>query len=80
LLKDNDIIYFFTDGFPDQFGGKENKKYTRRSFLELLEQIGNMDITEQRMSILEFFYKWKGENDQTDDITMITFKWNIDNL
>ncbi len=80
LLKDNDIIYFFTDGFPDQFGGKENKKYTRRKFLELLEQIGNMDITEQRMSILESFYKWKGENDQTDDITMITFKWNIDNL
>ncbi len=71
---ENDILYLFTDGFPDQFGGPENKKYGRTRFREDILKVHTFSLEAQKQYFLENFLEWKGSRDQTDDITVIALK------
>lgn len=66
-----DFIYLFTDGFTDQFGGPANKKITRARLRQLVEYVSHLPAKQQKEQFMEFFLLWKGENEQTDDATMI---------
>jgi serine phosphatase RsbU (regulator of sigma subunit) len=66
-----DFIYLFTDGFTDQFGGKEDKKMTRARLRQLVEMIHENPARQQKEQLQEFFLLWKGHRPQTDDATMI---------
>lgn len=70
-LLEDDIIYLFTDGFQDQFGGPKNKKYSFRRFLDLLESNVNLGLEDQRMMIEAEFDQWMFNQPQTDDVTVI---------
>lgn len=71
MLKENDCIYMFSDGYGDQFGGQNNKKLNRRNFKELLKLASEMPIEEQE-SFLEYsFNNWKQEEPQTDDVLVV---------
>lgn len=70
LIK-NDTIYIFTDGFVDQFGGDNNKKFKSSSFKKLLLSIQNKVLSEQKEIINTVFEKWRGENEQVDDVCVI---------
>lgn len=70
LLK-NDIIYIFTDGFQDQFGGEFEKKYRLSRMRELFLSIANKPMEEQRKIIDEVFEKWRGDLEQVDDVCII---------
>jgi serine phosphatase RsbU (regulator of sigma subunit) len=70
LLK-NDIIYIFTDGFQDQFGGKEYRKIKSKGFRELLLSINSKPFHEHAELIRSYLVNWKGEEEQTDDILVI---------
>lgn len=70
------IIYMASDGFQDQFGGVENKKYMKSNFRKLLAENAEKTIKEQQDYIEEEFIKWRGSNPQTDDILIIGFKLN----
>ena len=67
----DDTVYFFTDGFQDQFGGVKNKKYSFRRLLDLFESNVNLSLEDQRMMIEAEFDQWMSNQPQTDDVTII---------
>jgi len=73
-LKENDIIYMFSDGYCDQFGGPENKKFLMKRFEELLFNIHTKPMEEQKESLKNALYEWMGSNGQVDDILVIGIK------
>jgi len=68
--EEDDIIYLFTDGITDQFGGVNNKKYTIKRFRELLMSICMLPVHEQKQKLESTITSWIGTNEQTDDITV----------
>jgi serine phosphatase RsbU (regulator of sigma subunit) len=69
--EEGDMIYLFTDGYIDQFGGTENKKFMIRRLRELLLKIWQLPMQEQEKRISEAINGWIGNNEQTDDILLI---------
>ena len=74
-LKVGDSLYIFSDGYIDQFGGDEGYKFLAKNFKELLIQISQKPMLEQKQILIEEFQKWKGDRDQLDDILVIGFKY-----
>jgi serine phosphatase RsbU (regulator of sigma subunit) len=71
-LQEGDVIYMFSDGYADQFGGPENKKFMARKFEELLLKIHSRPMEEQKELLKNELFEWMGsENDQVDDILVI---------
>ncbi len=66
-----DIIYLFSDGFVDQFGGPDNRKYGKRRLFNLLENIGHKNAHVQKGIILQEFIDWQADQDQIDDVVML---------
>lgn len=73
-IRQGDNLYLFSDGYIDQFGGPKDKKLNRKNFIEILNNIQEMNMEEQ-LSFLEYsLNNWKQQNDQTDDICVIGIK------
>lgn len=70
-LEKGDVIYIFSDGFADQFGGPNEKKFLYRRFRETIITIHNKEMDDQKEILLETLLKWKGANEQVDDILVI---------
>jgi PAS domain S-box-containing protein len=70
-LQEGDTVYMFSDGFPDQFGGKENRKYMSKQMKELLLRLQPYTMDEQKEVIMAEFYNWKGQYKQMDDVLVI---------
>ncbi len=66
--------YIFTDGFHDQFGGPQGRKFMTKNFRDLLFEIHNMPMEEQRNILELVINEWMAENEQTDDILIIGFR------
>ena len=74
-LEKNDIIYMFSDGYADQFGGKRGKKFMSGRFKKVLLKIRNMPMSEQRTYLDDMIERWRdGVSDQIDDILVIGVK------
>ena len=73
-LNKGDSIYIFSDGYADQFGGKQGKKFKYRQFKELLISIQGKSMQEQKSILETTIENWKGNLDQTDDILIIGVK------
>jgi ligand-binding sensor domain-containing protein/serine phosphatase RsbU (regulator of sigma subunit) len=65
------MLYLFTDGYLDQFGGPLSKKFMMRNFKDLLKKIHHLPLERQRKELKNELDKWKGENPQLDDILVI---------
>ncbi len=70
-LNKGDMVYIFSDGFADQFGGERNKKMTYRKFRELLLQYAVRPAAEQENMLRDYFKDWMGTYEQTDDVLVI---------
>jgi serine phosphatase RsbU (regulator of sigma subunit)/Tfp pilus assembly protein PilF len=70
-LQKNDLLFGFTDGFPDQFGGPKGKKFKYKQFEELLISISHESMESQQQKLEEVFENWKGNLDQVDDVCVI---------
>jgi serine phosphatase RsbU (regulator of sigma subunit) len=70
-LYEGDIIYLFTDGYADQFGGERGKKLTKAKFREKLLSIAPLPMEEQRKELLDFHDSYRGGLAQVDDICVI---------
>lgn len=70
-LEPNDRIYAFTDGFADQFGGENAKKYKSGKLEEFIFSIQELTLDRQRDVLLNEFNRWKGEMEQTDDVCIV---------
>jgi tetratricopeptide (TPR) repeat protein len=64
-------LYLFTDGYADQFGGEKNKKLGTKRWKEMLLELAKKPTEEQIEYLRDFFQRWKGDNFQTDDVTVI---------
>ena len=62
------MIYLFTDGYADQFGGSKNKKFKYKTLKNLLIEINNKPMVEQEQILAETFLNWKGNIEQVDDV------------
>jgi serine phosphatase RsbU (regulator of sigma subunit) len=67
-LQSGDMIYSFTDGLPDQFGGPRGKKFMYKQFKELLASISQLPAAEQSKILNNKLNEWKGELEQVDDV------------
>jgi serine phosphatase RsbU (regulator of sigma subunit) len=65
------MLYLFSDGYQDQFGGKQGKKFMKRNLRNLLHQIHNLPVAEQQHIIAQTFDQWKGSKPQIDDVLLI---------
>lgn len=73
LLKQNDSVYLFTDGFKDQLGGEKRTKYKAFRFRKLLLEICELPMNEQLAIMENTFNTWQGTNKQTDDVLILGF-------
>lgn len=70
-ITKNDVIYLFSDGFADQFGGPNGKKYKYKPFKEILIRNTEFAMQEQRNNLLFDFESWKADQNQVDDVTVM---------
>ncbi len=70
-LQIGDTFYIFSDGFIDQKGGKENKKFMNKNFKKLLLEIHDQPMYDQKDILDKALSDWMGSNSQMDDILVI---------
>lgn len=70
-LQEGDMVYIFSDGYADQFGGPKGKKFLHKRFRELLLQISAYPTASQSGMLEEAFRGWRGLHEQVDDILVI---------
>ena len=77
-LKNNTTYYLTSDGYQDQFGGKENKKLGRHNFYDMINNIAHQPLEKQKEYFADFMEKWKKEGNevQIDDQFILGFKWS----
>lgn len=73
-IRRNDLIYLFTDGYVDQFGGYREKKFQRSQFRDVLLRNHKNPLAVQKQMLLDTYHKWKGNKEQVDDITIVGLK------
>jgi hypothetical protein len=64
-------LYLFSDGFFDQFGWRNNKKFMKKNFKNLLLEIQNVPMRAQRLLLENSFNNWKGDLEQIDDVLVM---------
>lgn len=69
-----DSLYLFSDGFQDQFGGKNDTKYMKKRFREFISQVSVLPFKAQYKRVEDEFNNWKGEKKQTDDVILLGLK------
>jgi serine phosphatase RsbU (regulator of sigma subunit) len=70
-LQSGDMIYLFTDGYADQFGGPKGKKFMYKQLQEVLMSISESDTVIQKEKLVSVFEEWKGDLEQVDDVCII---------
>lgn len=70
-LQTGDRVYVFSDGYSDQFGGPNGKKFKRSSFVELLRGIQTQPFERHRYLLEEAHLRWKGDYEQIDDVLVL---------
>jgi ligand-binding sensor domain-containing protein/serine phosphatase RsbU (regulator of sigma subunit) len=73
-LNEGDTVYLFSDGLPDQFGGTDGKKLKIARLKRIIEQVARLPMDEQKEIISKFFFDWKGDHEQVDDILLMGVK------
>ena len=70
-LFEGDSFYLFSDGYTDQFGGENVKKFNRKRFRNLLSSVNEFPMEKQRDELAFSYNNWKGCQDQIDDVCVI---------
>ena len=73
-LQKDDIIYLFSDGYADQFGGEKGKKFRYKRFKNILFENRNLDMPEQHNLLKSTLVDWQRDFDQIDDIAVMGVK------
>jgi PAS domain S-box-containing protein len=70
-LHAGDMLYMFTDGYPDQFGGINDRKLSHRRFREMLMEVHTFPVATQKVKLEAMLTEWMKDTPQTDDITVL---------
>lgn len=74
-FQTGDMLFLFTDGYADQFGGEKGKKLKYKPFKRLLVRFSNLPAANQEQKLSEHFDSWRGEHEQIDDVCVIGIKF-----
>lgn len=74
VLNPGDTLYLFSDGYSDQFGGPANKKFGYNAFRSIISRVSKEQFQNQRDILWYQFEKWKGDENQTDDVIVMGIK------
>ena len=74
-LQKGDAFYIFSDGFADQFGGPQQKKFMSMQLRETLVAMAGMPMLKQGERLNEIFEEWRGDSPQIDDVTLIGVRY-----
>jgi PAS domain S-box-containing protein len=66
-----DMLYMYTDGYQDQFGGARGKKFMPSQLIDLFGKVHRLTDEEQKDILVNTFSSWKGNNKQTDDVLVM---------
>jgi serine phosphatase RsbU (regulator of sigma subunit) len=75
MVQEDDIFYATSDGFQDQFGGPDNRKYMTKRMKELFLKISHLPMKAQKDKLEEEFTTWKANHVQTDDVVIVGLKF-----
>jgi serine phosphatase RsbU (regulator of sigma subunit) len=70
-LEKGDVIYTFTDGYADQFGGPKGKKFKYKQMEDLMLLISKLPMPQQKETLHQRFEEWRGDLEQVDDVLII---------
>ena len=73
-VEKGDMVYVFSDGYADQFGGAKGKKFMVGNMQKLMATIYDKPLKEQEQLLLQAFQEWKGTLEQIDDVLVIGFR------
>ncbi|MCS6833219.1 MAG: SpoIIE family protein phosphatase, partial [Flammeovirgaceae bacterium] len=73
-VTEKTVVYLYSDGFQDQFGGRSDKRLGAKRFKELLLKNYALTLPEQKAVLENTLLTWMGQSTQTDDITILGFK------
>jgi serine phosphatase RsbU (regulator of sigma subunit) len=74
-LQKGDAFYIFSDGFADQFGGPNQKKFMSNRLRESLVSMAGMPMLKQAEKLNSIFEEWRGDSPQVDDVTFIGVRY-----
>ncbi|MFQ3575245.1 MAG: PAS domain S-box protein [Cytophagales bacterium] len=74
-IENGDSIFFCSDGYPDQFGGPENRKLSPARIRNLISEYSSAPMNQLHDLFDEMFMDWKGQNKQTDDVLLIGIRF-----
>lgn len=74
-LEKGDSCYLYSDGYADQFGGADGKKFKYLPFRDLIVSMATQPMDKQNEKLEKEFDKWKGSYDQIDDVTVLGFRY-----
>jgi len=73
-LEKGDSFYLFSDGYTDQFGGKDGERLTTGGFYKLISSIQLKPMANQSEYMVEYFNSWRGSYNQIDDVCIVGVK------
>jgi phosphoserine phosphatase RsbU/P len=73
-VEEGDMIYLYSDGYIDQFGGPEKRKVSSKAFMLHLKRYQHLPMTDQKNELINFLNQWKENMEQTDDILVVGIK------
>jgi len=74
-VEKGDSIFFCSDGFPDQFGGPDNRKYGPKRLREIIKETRSLKMDQVYQTISDSWEEWKGDQKQTDDVLLIGIRF-----
>ncbi|MCQ2959232.1 MAG: tetratricopeptide repeat protein [Bacteroidales bacterium] len=74
-VKEGTMMYLYTDGYMDQFGGEKNERFSSSRFEEMILEMQALDMPEQYINVSRRFDAWKGSEKQVDDILIVGLKF-----
>jgi serine phosphatase RsbU (regulator of sigma subunit) len=74
ILQKNDVIYSYTDGYIDQFGGPKGKKFKESNLHKLLLSLNELSMEDQKNKLHWSIENWRGSLEQLDDICVLGFR------
>ena len=73
-VQKGDMIYMYSDGYQDQFGGPQKRKFLPKNLREKLVEVSDKSMEEQRKELDRTFEEWRSDNSQIDDVLVMGFR------
>jgi len=73
-MQSDSVLYMFSDGYADQFGGPSEKRFGSDRFKQLISSLDELNFSQKRKRVESTFMEWKNRYEQVDDILLIGVK------